>query len=312
MPDFLDQIKAKLQGVVGSWAAYSALGSFILYLLGYLAVRFHLTTLGIGTDLSVLDERYLFTGAKFLVYLVSVVPIVLLLGLMACVPLLPFWIARLIRNRRATGKKTEAAPDSTHENSRSLRDFVTGPTAIALLALVIAVVMIQFVMRQCFFFTNLLLASSLPPTSLNLHRLMFEGYEGWQSLYFSALVAATFLTAFLLYLAITRTSATPAPKPLLFVVGLLLAIQFLFLPVNYGVFILEKDIPKVTDLGDQNTLKAGDEAWLVWEGSQGMTYLVATNGPQFGQRRLVTVPKKDFKRLEIVQYDGIISRIFNH
>ena len=309
MPDFLDQLKTKMQGVVGSWAGYSALGSFILYLLGYLAVRFHLTTLGIGTDLAVLDERYLFTGAKFLVYLVSTVPIALLLALIVCVPLLPFWIIRQIRNRGAKPKENEAAPDAS---SGSFRDFVTGPTVIAFVALVIAVVMIQFVMRQCFFFTNLLLASSLPPTALNLHQLLFEGNEGWQSLFFSGLVAATFLTGALLYLAATRTSATPAPKALLFLVGFLFAIQFLFLPVNYGVFILEKDIPKVTDLGDQNPLKIGDEAWLVWEGSQGMTYLVATNGLQFGQRRLVTVPKKDFKRLEIVQYDGIISRIFNH
>lgn len=312
MPDFLDQLKAKLQGAVGSWAAYSALGSFILYLLGYLAVRFHLTTLGIGTDLSVLDERYLFTGAKFLVYLVSVVPIVLLIVLIVCIPLLPFWIVRRLRTRGAGTKEDEAARDATYESSRSLRDSVTRPTAIALVALVIAVVMIQFVMRQCFFFTNLLLASNLPPTSLNLHRLLFEGNEGWQSLYFAGLVSATFLTGVLLYLAATRTSSTPAPKALLSLVGLLFAVQFLFLPVNYGVFILEKDIPKVTDLGDQNPLKVGDEAWLVWEGSQGMTYLVATNGPQSGQRRLVTVPKKDFKRLEIVQYDGIISRIFNH
>jgi len=56
------------------WTAYAALGSFVLYLLGYLTLRFHLTVLGIGTDLNVLDERYLFAGAKFLVYLVSTVP----------------------------------------------------------------------------------------------------------------------------------------------------------------------------------------------------------------------------------------------
>jgi len=61
--------KAKTFAV--DWTAYAALGSVVLYLLGYLALRFHLTVLGIGTDLSVLDERYLFAGAKFLVYLVS-------------------------------------------------------------------------------------------------------------------------------------------------------------------------------------------------------------------------------------------------
>jgi hypothetical protein len=63
-------------------ATYGAIGSAILYFLGYLALRFHLTTLGIGADLAVLDERYLFAGAKFLVYTVAIVPSIMLVGLL--------------------------------------------------------------------------------------------------------------------------------------------------------------------------------------------------------------------------------------
>ena len=65
--------------LAGSWAVISALGSFVLYLAGYLSLRFHLTVLGIGTDLNVFDERYLFSGAKFLIYLTTTLPICVLL-----------------------------------------------------------------------------------------------------------------------------------------------------------------------------------------------------------------------------------------
>src|SRR5262245_17233443 len=45
------------------------------------AARRHLTALGIATDLAMLDEHYLFAGARVLVYLVASLPNVLLLVL---------------------------------------------------------------------------------------------------------------------------------------------------------------------------------------------------------------------------------------
>ena len=74
MADLWQDLGDKIKGLAAAWTAYTALGSFTLYLLGYLTLRFHLTALGISTDLAVLDERYLFAGAKFLVYLVSSKP----------------------------------------------------------------------------------------------------------------------------------------------------------------------------------------------------------------------------------------------
>ena len=64
--DLWQDLGDKVKGLAGTWTAYTALGSFTVYLLGYLTLRFHLTALGVGTDLAVLDERYLFAGAKFL------------------------------------------------------------------------------------------------------------------------------------------------------------------------------------------------------------------------------------------------------
>ncbi len=82
MTGLWQSLHEKIKMIGGVWATYTALGSFVLYLLGYLSLRYQLTVLGIGTDLAILDERYLFAGARFMVYLVSTVPTVLLLLLL--------------------------------------------------------------------------------------------------------------------------------------------------------------------------------------------------------------------------------------
>jgi len=305
MTELWEDLKSKVHGLLGSWASISALGSFVLYLFGYLALRFHLTTLGVGTDLAVLDERYLFTGAKFFIYLVCTIPILILIGLVLASPvILIAWLFRVVARRKNNNDVENQHPAESNRFVAFFRE----PRVLALLSLVISVVIVQFVMRQCYFFGNLLLASELPNTSLHLHKLLFDEEGGIRSLYFSGLVFGTLLTASLLYAAI-NSKATPAPKALRILAGLLVAIQFLLLPVNYGVFILEKQVPRVIDLGDQVPLAAGQEAWLVWEGNEGRTYLVRTNQTD---RRLVTVPKKDFKKIEITKYDEIIKYLFDH
>src|SRR4030095_7536331 len=79
--DLLQDFRTSVTALGSDWTKYSVVGSFVLYVFGYLAVRFHLTAIGVGTDLAVLDERYLFAGARFLVYLVSAVPNILLVAL---------------------------------------------------------------------------------------------------------------------------------------------------------------------------------------------------------------------------------------
>src|SRR5437899_124033 len=86
MTDIIEALTGKLKELAGGWASYSALGGFALYVVGYLSLRFHLTALGLGTDLSALDERYLFTGAKFLIYLCSTIPNLVLIALVAGMP----------------------------------------------------------------------------------------------------------------------------------------------------------------------------------------------------------------------------------
>jgi hypothetical protein len=90
MADMLTELNERIKALGGDWTKYTVVGSFLLYMVGYLAVRFHLTAIGIGTDLAVLDERYLFTGARFLVYLVAAVPNLVLAAMPVAVVV---WVA---------------------------------------------------------------------------------------------------------------------------------------------------------------------------------------------------------------------------
>jgi hypothetical protein len=284
-----ETLQNSLKEFAGSWASYSALGSFALYVIGYLALRFHLTVLGVGTDLAVLDERYLFTGAKFLVYLGSAIPIVVILALiLALLIAAPVWLLARNKSVRSAWKK--------------LRDWMAHPSRMALLGVVISILMIQFVMRQCFGLSNLLLADCLPPPGW-MRRLLLAETGGGQSAYFGALISGLLIAAGLLYVARRHKTQTARSRVLTALLAGLVAIQFLLLPVNYGVLILDKRLPRVSDLGGVEQLKDGEEAWLVWEGKEGMTWLVRGRDANGVTRKLVTLPQKEVKKTQIIRYD---------
>src|SRR5262249_906022 len=154
---------------------------FILYVLGYLTIRFHLTVLGAGTDLSIVDERYLFAGARFVVYLVSACVTLLLLLLL---PAAIAWAAWRFLWRRGK-RQGEAAP------ARPLsRDTRFNQTALLLLGIVLAILVIQVLMKKCFFFANLLLQPNLPPEAQWLFALAAGKDDALLALFFVGLVAS--------------------------------------------------------------------------------------------------------------------------
>lgn len=281
----------KLKEALGSWPTFVTVGSFALYLLGYFSVRFHLTTLGIGTDLTVLDERYLFAGAKFLVYLFSTLATVIFFS----IPLL--LIAGLVYYFAFVRRGTKAAAEPGRK-----------PLVALVVGGLLAAVSIQMLMKQCFVFSNLLLADAMPWTLLDLKDLLLEDGETGRATYFCVVVLLIFITLALLFYAWGRLPQKPFYAFLRVLFAVLVGIQFLLLPVNYGVFIMDKEIPRVASLGGQPAA-AGEEVWLVWEGNEGTTFLVRDQSKS-PQRRLVTIPKKEVKNIEILGYDPIFRRLF--
>jgi hypothetical protein len=265
------------------WALFTTLGSFFLYLFGYLSLRFHLSTFGVATDLAVLDERYLFAGAQFLVYFLCSIPIVLLFAL-------PFyWLLRRLFDA-------------------AVERWLQTPNRMLITGVVISVLLIQFVVRQCLLFAdNLLLREHLPQPEWFGYLLLAEG-GGLQSLYFSGLVACVFALVAVLWIA-NHQPARPSPiwNGLL---GLLLVIQFLLLPVTFGILIADEDVPRVTSLNGKELLKPNEEAWRIWEGSDGVTFFVRTWEKDSSKKRLVTMGKKNIERTEISRYDRVLKLLY--
>jgi hypothetical protein len=286
--DVLKDIGEGLSALGSDWTKYTVIGSFLLYVAGYLSIRFHLTAIGIGTDLAVLDERYLFAGARFLVYLVASVPSMLMLFL----PLAAI----------AWGV-SKSAP-SMAAKPRHLWN--AHPLPLVWLSIVVAIVVIQFVMRQCFFLSNLLLARALPTDPAWLVGLLLD--DRLMPLYFGGLIVAC---AFSLVVLFALRDIKPRHAGVAMTCGtallaFLAAVQVLLLPVNYGILIMDKTFPRVGAIGAE-AVAGGANAWLVWEGKNGVTFLLRRPD---GDRVLLTIPLDEARRIEIRGFDPIIPTLF--
>ena len=80
----------------------------------------------------------------------------------------------------------------------------------------------------------------------------------------------------------------------------LAAVQVLLLPINYGYLIADKSLARVASLGNK-PLEEREDAWLVWEGKEGVTFLVQNQEKK--RRALVTLPRDDVKKTEIIGFD---------
>lgn len=297
------ELAGRLRELSAHWASYSLLGSFVLYILGYLTLRFHLTALGIGTDLSVLDERYLFTGARFLIYLVSSVPGLVFLVLLMAAPV--YFLYRILPSavRARLGS-------FFNRQWRGIASWLRVPHRLALGGIIFSLLMIQLLMRQCFLLNNLLLAEDLPTEPSWFRGLLLAQSDGPMALYFSALLAGAAISSGIFYALRNPANTISNTLPLTSLLGFLLFVQLLFIPVNYGILVVDKSMPRVTGLETPGTLQANEQAWLVWEGNEGKTFLLRK--PQAGKyaKSLITLPRETIKKLEITGYDPIFKALF--
>jgi hypothetical protein len=288
MGELWNDFTEKFGNFAGKWTGYAAVGSFLLYLLGYLTLRFQLSTYGVATNLDLFDEKYLFAGCRFLVYLVSSVPNVLIIVLLvALIGYLPYKLVPLSFRERL---KTSVAA------------WCMVPARLPLVGVIISVMMIQFVLRRCFSLGNLLLREELPNTWITS---LLLANDGKQSLFFSGLVAGVLLSAWL-WLISLENRARGVSRILTGLLGFLVAVQFLLLPVNYGVLIASQQLPRISGLAEEQ-VETGQRNWLVWDNKEAVTYFSLDSA---NRREIVTVPRKD-TRIGIVGYDDIFCVLFS-
>jgi hypothetical protein len=302
VPDLWAELDDRVRKLAGGWPSWALLASVVFYVTGYLSLRFQLTFLGVGTDLAVVDERYFYAGAQFAVYLVSALPLLVLLGLVAAA--LGYLASRLVPAplRAAIGRPLRAG-----------LEWWAAPLRGMLAGIALAVIVIQSLMRQPFAFANLLVADALPGAAYDWMRtLLIAGPPAAQTAYFAGLVGATGITGAVWLLSRRPEEPTRPARLLQGLLAALGAIQILLLPVNYALLAaVGREIPKVGSLGDAQPLPPGQEAWLVWEGKEGVTYLVRQKNGTADRRVLLTLPRQDVKRIEIIRYDPLVRLLFS-
>jgi hypothetical protein len=287
---------ARFKSLAQNWSIYTAIGSFSLYFLGYLSLRFHLMEFGVTTDLGVWDERYLFHGANFLAYFGSLIPSALLLAVVACgLFYIPYSLApRSLRSRVATA-------------FGRWRVYWDSANRLALAGLALSTLAIQLAMRQCLGLDNLLLAPRLPDPGW-LATILLD--SDLLNLYFIAILAATGVSGALLLGAWTRP--IPASPALLGLFVCILCIQVLLIPVNYGLLVTDQELSRVAGIPTQAALNSCQSAWIVWQGKDWTTFLLRDLQAQPERRRLVAIRHSDIKTLDVVSLDPIIRTLFQN
>jgi len=304
--DFGEQIK----DLAGSWTIYSAIGGFALYLAGYLSLRSRLTTLGVTIDLPLFDDRYFYAGAEFFLYIVPIIPILLVIAIVLAIPLSIIATLLSILYRMLPQRIKGTTKEWVNNRWRTIREWWGVPSRLALIGIILSVVIIQAVMRQSFYFSNLLMAATLPAPKW-LQTLLLGYDEGLQALYFSGLLTSIAVTGGLFFTARSRMEHTIMARLLTGILALLMVVQLLLLPINHGILISAgRPVPRVMSLDGEKELENGHEAWMIWEGREWIAYFVRHMEKDRKQRKLIYLRRNDVKKIEIIAYDPILHILF--
>lgn len=266
------------------FSTYTAIGTFLIYLFGYLALRFHLTALGIVTELGVFDDRYLFAGAKFLVFLAAELPVLAIVGLPLAL------LAGFVWRRLPRLHKPAAA-------------LFRSPAILLWTSVILAVAVIELWMSACLPLENLPLSGPFGPGWL--FELLRNREPMSRTLFFIGLLICAAAVC-IPVLAASRLPLSSRPVKALFGAAVILAgITALLVPVNFGVVVMPYSMGRVAALG-KTPVPAGQRAWLLWDGKDWMTYFVEAGG----RRQIVSVPTKEIDKIEVSGSDSLFDVLY--
>jgi hypothetical protein len=267
------------------FSTWAAVGTFLVYLFGYLALRFHMTALGLVTELGAFDERYLFAGAHFLVFLAALLPV-------AAIVVLPAGALGWLVWRR------------TPRIRQPVRAAAQNAPLLLWASATLAVVLIQWRMNACLTLNDLPLAEGKPQPAwlfdlVRRHDTIDLSLFFLQLLFYAALVTAPVIAASRLPLV------TVWLKALFAAAAILALISVLLIPVNFGLVVMPYSMERAAAIG-KTPLAAGQKAWLLWEGKEWMTYFVQSESG----RSLVSVPAKEIDRIEVRGSDSLFDVLY--
>jgi hypothetical protein len=165
----------------------------------------------------------------------------------------------------------------------------------ALSGVIFAILFIQLIEKKCFEFMNSLLVQPRLDGDAWLRAILLDESSNSEAIFFAVLLTGVAFSVWLLQQARSYPIRRPGGEALLV---FLVAVELLLLPVNYGIVLSTRDLPRVSQF-------APAEAWLVWEGKDKTTFLVLDK-----ERKLVSIPNTEIKKLEITGVSQIFRRFF--
>lgn len=271
---------ALLARVGGLWGSVAALATVLIYAIGYLSQRFHYTALGAAPELTIFDERYLFSGARFLVFIVvETVPLVALAALVS---------AAVIAVRRSGGGEGRERTSGPQPPTRKA-------LALEALFLSVLVVLTMVFSLKVVEVTGLLFRSAAPgePVAHRLTCMALDPGDPYRLVHFKLLILLLAAALALAWRAETRQH----PFALRGGVWFLVVVQLMLLPIHHGTLYADKRLSELAGLPD---LAAAGKVWLVDRGSSLATVLV-TVGSGAENRRLYTVATSDLNDVAVVR-----------
>ncbi len=243
-----------------------------------------MTVMGVASGLESFDQRYIFAGARFLLYTTTGAPI-LLMFLLPISPIYPVLSRRL-------GFWPE----------HFWKWLTTGSVRAYVIGIAVSVVSIEFPMRLCLQFENVLVKSELSGPGDSLFFV-----SEWKKLLFLFVLLGSIGVA----VAIWRRGVSQADSGnavWLHYIGLFsIGVQFIFLPINYGTYFDQREVPRVRVTTSAGPALRDHTTWLIAEGPDDLSFFVWQ-----GQGKIVSIPKRQITQVEIECYNDLLSVRFNH
>ncbi len=277
--------------------------TFILYVFGYLSLYITLTVFGANVDLFIIDDRYLFEGIRFFIFIFSLLPMIvfLVIVIFGIYSIAKFIIRKITSFFEMDFPKIRKLK---YKIKLFISNILNKQLYICTLALIVSTLIIQIIMRKAFGIDNIFFKNNNNDSIY--YKIMTD--ELYAIFYFIFLLISIFAVGIVVFSYAFRKYDDVISRSIAYVLTGMFIIQCLLLPINYGALVAtQRDLPRVASLQRDKQLPPQEQAWLLWDGPAHITYLVRREKSHKHHCAIISISKENVDMVEIIGYDDLIE-----